>query len=178
MFNKHDKKIFIAKQLNLTLAVLVLPILFFFKIEILGIDLYLIQANSMQPTLKPFDVVVVNIDKEREYIRKDIVVFSEPSLPSVTYIKRAIGIPGDKLRISSAKYELINASTPYSEALTPNITVTDNHYYMLGDNMKQSRDSRHFGPVDHSNVKGKATFVWFNLAELKGGSLSRLYLAL
>jgi len=88
--------------------------------------------------------------------RRDILVFKFPGDPSKFYIKRLIGMPGDKIEIQ-AGHVLVNdmkLSEPYvdpklnlSHRSQPPIMVPARSYYVLGDNRDNSSDSRIWGFV-------------------------------
>jgi signal peptidase I len=101
--------------------------------------------------------------------RGDVVVFHYPRDPEKSYIKRVIGLPGDRLRIDHGTV-WINGY-PQSENYVPEdfrdsrsyaeIVVPENTYFMMGDHRSISSDSREFGPVDRSLIYGKAVFVYW-----------------
>jgi signal peptidase I len=190
-----------------------------------------IPSGSMIPTLLVGDFILVNkftygirlpvINKKIIDInspqRGDVMVFRFPEDPSLDYIKRVVGLPGDtvsyqnkRLSIngqavemikiedfehrdrmySSEQYQvnmgvehrLLNDATapgfipdvskfPYRENCTYNAAgvtckVPDGHYFMMGDNRDNSRDSRAWGFVPEQNIVGKAFFIWLNLSDL------------
>lgn len=190
-----------------------------------------IPSGSMIPTLLVGDFILVNkftygirlpvINKKIIDInlpeRGDVMVFRYPEDPSLDYIKRVVGLPGDtvayqnkRLTINgeavemkkiadylhperlyySEQYEatmgvrhrLLNDADapafvpdagrfPHRENCTYNASgvickVPAGHYFMMGDNRDNSRDSRAWGFVPEQNIVGKAFFIWLNLSDL------------
>ncbi|MEI8143448.1 MAG: signal peptidase I [Candidatus Berkelbacteria bacterium] len=107
--------------------------------------------------------------------RGDVIVFHPPQNPSTNYIKRVVGLPGEKVLIDNNKVTItekngtkIVLSEPY---LMPGIvtkvnsgdkeiTVTDNHFFVLGDNREKSSDSREWGLLPKENIVGR---TWITL---------------
>ncbi|HMV00778.1 MAG TPA: signal peptidase I [Rhodocyclaceae bacterium] len=191
-----------------------------------------IPSGSMIPTLLVGDFILVNkftygirlpvINKKIIDLnlpqRGDVMVFRYPEDPSLDYIKRVVGIPGDKIAYQNKRLT-INGETVevkkiadylhperlyYSEqyveklgavehrmlndvdapAYIPDVarfpnrenclynaagvicTVPPGHYFMVGDNRDNSRDSRYWGFVPEENIVGKAFFIWLNFGDL------------
>ena len=103
--------------------------------------------------------------------RGDIVVFKPPGYEDDTlYIKRVIGVPGDRVQIIDG-YIYLNGEKyddPQwtEEILDPGIaeeevTVGEGEYFVVGDNRNDSMDSRDFGAVDKSRIMGEAVLrIW------------------
>jgi signal peptidase I len=191
-----------------------------------------IPSGSMIPTLLVGDFILVNkftygirlpvINKKIISIndpqRGDVMVFRYPEDPSLDYIKRVVGLPGDtvayqnkrltingqpvemtkiedfelrermyvyeqyKAKLGSVEHRLLNDADapsfipdasrfPFRENCTYNAQgvickVPAGHYFMMGDNRDNSRDSRAWGFVPEENIVGKAFFVWLNLSDL------------
>lgn len=191
-----------------------------------------IPSGSMIPTLLVGDFILVNkftygirlpvIDKKiidiNEPQRGDVMVFRYPENPSLDYIKRVIGLPGDTVayqdkrltingqavevqrisdylhadrlyyseqylaKMGKLEHLMLNdadapafvpdpANFPYRENCTYNAEgvickVPAGHYFMMGDNRDNSRDSRFWGFVPEENIVGKAVFIWLNLSDL------------
>ena len=124
------------------------------------------------PTLMVGDRILVNkyIYRNEDPRRGDIIIFLYPKDPSKDFVKRALGIPGDVLEIRNRELYINNKK--YIENyinLDPNantsdkspannfgpITVPEGSLFVLGDNRDHSYDSRFWGFVDRSAVKGK-----------------------
>ena len=130
-----------------------------------------VQGASMQPRIEDNERILVNkfIYRFQGVERGDVVVFYYPREPSVSYIKRVIGLPGDRVEIRAGSV-LVNGATleePYllSEYRDrydmPEATVERGHFFVMGDHRSSSMDSRSFGSVPEKYVYGKAAFcVW------------------
>lgn len=130
-----------------------------------------VQGASMQPRIEDNERILVNkfIYRFQGVERGDVVVFYYPRDPSVSYIKRVIGLPGDRVEIRAGSV-LVNGATleePYllSEYRDrydmPEATVERGHFFVMGDHRSSSMDSRSFGSVPEKYVYGKAAFcVW------------------
>ena len=138
-----------------------------------------VEGQSMMPKLHDQDRIFVNkfIYPLREWFgdkepikRGDIVVLLFPNNPSQSYIKRVVGLPGERVEIIDGKLyvngELIDE--PYldkdyvSHDSTPTtIEVTAHHYFVMGDNRNNSSDSRSWGLVPEKYIYGKAVFRYY-----------------
>ena len=140
-----------------------------------------IPSSSMFPTLRNGDRIFVNRFAYRfsKPGRGDIAVFIFPDDIRRDFIKRIIGLPGDTLEIKDGGI-LINGapvnSPPYiAENKYYNfgphghgeIKVPQNAYFVLGDNSRNSRDSRYWGFVPHRNLKGKAFLIYWPLQRIQ-----------
>lgn len=116
--------------------------------------------------------------------RGDIVVFRDPMNPSVDLIKRVIGLPGEKVEIVGGKVFINDQllQEPYVQGQwfgdRPAAVVPEGHYFVLGDNRDNSKDSRspQIGYVPEDLIIGKAIVtLWprdrFGLAPNNGGTL-------
>ena len=106
--------------------------------------------------------------------RGEVVVFRYPGDESRHFVKRVIGVPGDKVQIHGGKVYLNNTELrePYvvgsSNCFHPKICqswLNDGEYFVLGDNRQASNDSRDWGPVPMENVVGRAWVTYWPFSE-------------
>ena len=148
--------------------------------------------------------------------RGDVIVFRLPPNPKINYIKRLVGLPGDRIRVDSANQLYVN-DVPMPQQPGPTYTgpkqdmwnytgvstatetlgakrhlimfanggvkegewvVPAGHYFFMGDNRNNSKDSRWLdepdapGFVPERNLVGKAVRIWLNL-DTRDGPLWR-----
>ena len=133
-----------------------------------------VENISMQPTLKPGEFLLVNklAYKLGSVGRGDIIVFHFPKDPSDDYIKRAIGLPGDHVRIENGRVYINSAQlnetyTMADPTYNGEWNVPQDAIFALGDNRNQSSDSHSWGFVPMDNLVGKAFFIYWPLNEIK-----------
>lgn len=122
-----------------------------------------VDGDSMYNTLNDNDIVLLS--KLSSIDRFDIIVLKEND-NNATIIKRVIGMPGDKVKIRNNKIyinnKIIEDEYAYGETSDyDEITLGDDEYFVLGDNRLISKDSRYFGTIKKSDIKGKAVFRLF-----------------
>ncbi|MGO9863080.1 MAG: signal peptidase I [Terriglobales bacterium] len=135
-----------------------------------------VDGASMMPGLEDQERIFVNMFVYRwEPIQRgDIVVFRYPRDTSQSFIKRVIGIAGDRIRIDNGQV-FVNGK-PLDEAYVPSeyaddrscaeIVVPPNSYFVLGDHRNMSKDSRNFGAVNQRFIYGKAVFGYWPMEKL------------
>jgi signal peptidase I len=153
---------------------LVLTALIFVAIRF-SVQTFRVEGPSMQPGLHDNEYVLVN---KLAYLfhgpsRGDVIVFHWPKNPSQDFIKRVIGLPGDKITWTNDSI-LVNGvkltNEPYISApVNPNIppvpiVLASDQYFVMGDNRPFSSDSRSWGPVPKSYIIGKATVIFWPLS--------------
>jgi signal peptidase I len=125
--------------------------------------------------------------------RGDIIVFTSPEDPDIDLVKRTIGLPGETVELRNQTV-FVNGQAleePYAHYLFPPsgegesvaldvrrkygpVTVPAGHYFMMGDNRDDSRDSRFWGFMPGSYVKGQALFIYWSFDTPDDGSSSGL----
>ena len=138
--------------------------------------------------------------------RGDIVVFRYPVDPSIPFIKRVVGLPGDKYlyqdktlyingepveQVEMGKYQAVGSGKmmdgaalstellenaehailrlPHRPTQRVEGIVPKGHYFVLGDNRDNSKDSRFWGYVPDDNLVGRAFMIWMNWDSKNGG---------
>lgn len=144
------------------------------------VQAFKIPSGAMKPTLLIGDHILVNkLFKTSEQIeRGDIIVFPYPPDPRKDFIKRVVGLPGDWLEIRDKQIfvnnnplkenytihtdqNVIPASVRPRDNFGP-LKIPKNSLFVLGDNRDASFDSRFWGFVELSNVKGKVTKIYWS----------------
>ena len=127
-----------------------------------------VDSFSMEPTLFKGNYVVVNklSNKIGSPDRGDIIVFRYPPNPDEQYIKRVVGLPGDRIQISDGKVFVNDEilSEPYISVRTKSggdWVVPEDSLFVMGDNRNNSSDSRVWGMVPFENLVGKAFVVYW-----------------
>lgn len=181
-------------------------LLFVLVIRSFVFEPFRIPSGSMMPTLLEGDFIFVKkfayglrlpvtetkVLETGEPRRGDVVVFRLPSDPSVNYIKRIIGLPGDeivyanqRLTINGKAIQLLRGEDAsfdapvYVEDLDGRVhdilvtnaqfstrdgvyRVPEGHYFVMGDNRDRSRDSRFIGAIPEKFLVGEAVRIWMH----------------
>ncbi|MGH9080879.1 MAG: signal peptidase I [Acidimicrobiales bacterium] len=155
---------------------------------------FYIPSGSMLPTLQVGDRIIVDKLSYRFHDphRGDIVVFARPPLEDQAYadlVKRVVGLPGETISSQNGNVyingkRLVEPWLPASvQSYTGALTGGDSHpqfdlpgpvkipageYFVMGDNRRDSEDSRFFGPIPKSLIVGRAVAVVWPLGHVKG----------
>lgn len=135
-----------------------------------------VEGTSMMPSLDDQERIFVNkyVYRLESIQRGDIVVFRYPRDPSKSFIKRVIGLAGDRIRIESGEVFLNGEALEedyvppaYADQRSyPEAVVPPNSYFVLGDHRTMSNDSRDFGPVNVGYIYGKAVFGYWPMDKM------------
>jgi signal peptidase I len=110
-----------------------------------------------------------------------VIVFIAPPDPSLNYVKRIIALPGDRLTIQGTKVQVngtvLNETyvapedqgNPYAPIVNQLVPAGD--YFVMGDDRKNSSDSRDWGFVPRQNIVGRAALVYWPLGQSNSGFL-------
>jgi signal peptidase I len=137
-----------------------------------------VEQYSMEPTLLPHDRVLVNkfLYRLREPRHGDIVVLRYPRDPHRNYIKRIVGLPGDKVQITDGHLVVngerivelyVNDKSGKPSGNYDVTTVPEDSFFVLGDNRNNSEDSRAFGFLKRSQVVGQAVMIYWPLNRIQ-----------
>lgn len=117
----------------------------------------------------------------RDIRRGDVIVFKFPDEPEKDYIKRVIGLPRETVKLVDGEVyikeegsaEFMKLEEPYAVHKYPQyfpapydnfgpLTIAENHYFAMGDNRDDSRDSRDWGLVPRDHIRGKAFLIYWS----------------
>jgi signal peptidase I len=168
----------------------VVVMLIAFAIRYFVIQPFVVDGDSMMPTFVNNEYLIaekISYDFA-EPSRGDIVIFRYPKNPSVIYIKRVIGLPGETVTIKdggvyissstdatpklldesyldpSVKTNLLDATTPDQQL---KVTLGPDEFFVLGDNRDHSSDSRAWGILPRANIIGRVWLTVTPISKLK-----------
>ncbi len=146
---------------------------------------FIVSGSSMEPNFYDGQYLVIN---EIGYTlgtpaRGDIIVFKYPKDTTQYFIKRIIGLPGERVKIEDNKVIIYNKENPsgfiLNETYLPktdltfangefnNVTLGSEEFFALGDNRMASSDSRFWGPVPRKDIVGKVFIRAFPFQSFK-----------
>ena len=182
-------------------------LLFVLVIRSFVFEPFRIPSGSMMPTLLQGDFIFVKkyayglrlpvsetkIVSTGEPERGDVMVFRLPDDPSINYIKRVVGLPGDEIsyerhrlvingeqvdlqqhpeatpmqprfveQLGEREHEILIANAGYM-VRDGSYRVPEGHYFVMGDNRDNSRDSRFIGAIPESHLVGEAVRIWMHM---------------
>jgi len=169
----------LIKIIVISLAI-IMPVRYFL------IQPFYVKGASMEPNFHDHEYLIIDEISYRlkEPQRGDIIVFRYPKNPQEYFIKRIIGLPGEKIQVKNGEVIIYNDEYPnglvLDEEYLPVDTKTyslneeaieigsgdDEEYYVLGDNRNASKDSRSFGAVEESFIVGKVLFRGWPFSEM------------
>ncbi|MEO6536276.1 MAG: signal peptidase I [Candidatus Paceibacterota bacterium] len=148
---------------------LVLAVIIVLPIRLFVAQPFVVEGESMHPTFESADYLIVD---ELTYHfqnpkRGDVIVFRYPNDPSVFYIKRIIGLPGETVSIDQGKVSVkktdgtsITLDESYvvdeDATYTQSTNIGPDQYFVMGDNRPKSSDSRVWGLLPRKNIVGRA----------------------
>ena len=134
-----------------------------------------VHGSAMYPTIDDNDYLIAEKLPYRLYPprRGDIIVMRDPYDPSKDFIKRVVGLPGERVLVKDCKVYVnqrqradpyvtghgrwINCHPEWPSSGEPR-TLGSDEFFVMGDNPDHSVDSRTFGPITRSQVEARATF--------------------
>jgi signal peptidase I len=153
-----------------SLVVLVLAVAAAVLLRLYVYESDIVEGSSMRPGLRSGDFVLVSKVAYRRHHpprRFDVITLSAPDKQREVVIKRVVGLPsewvwvwGDHVFVNGGRLVEPYTASWRGDFRSP-VRVPDNSVYVLGDNRDDSDDSRAWGPIALSSVRGKAIFVYF-----------------
>ena len=174
------------------LEAVVMAVLVFILIQT-SLQNFKVEGYSMRPTLLEGQYLLVNklvyfrLDQERlarivpfwrvnepeerfaihPPHRGEVIVFHFPEDPTRDFVKRVIGVPGDRISLRNGEV-FLNGSRLEEPYITSKgnsnadvVELEEKEYFVLGDNRRGSNDSRNWGPVPEENILGKVWLVYW-----------------
>ena len=153
--------------------IVVIALVIIVPVRMYIIQPFIVEGASMEPNFYDGQYLIVD---ELSYLlgtpkRGEVVIFHPPSDKDVYYIKRVIGLPGERVLIENGSIYIFNNSKPTGTRLNEeeysldhkivksekdDLTLKDDEYYLIGDNRTNSLDSRRIGPIKIDFIKGRA----------------------
>ncbi|MFZ2500664.1 MAG: signal peptidase I [Minisyncoccia bacterium] len=149
-----------------TLAFLIVVVVI--PVRIFIISPFVVDGESMHPTFKNLDYLIIDeaVYYFKDPARGDVIVFRYPGNPSIFYIKRIIGLPGETVSIdhgnptiTTENGKILTLAEPYivneDATYTKKVSLGDGEYFVMGDNRPNSSDSRVWGILPRKNIIGR-----------------------
>lgn len=152
-------------------------------IDLLTAARYVVQGDSMLPYLEEGQYILVNRRAYRRAspARGDVVVLRHPTRPDRCYIKRIVGLPGEVVEVSGVKVSVDGVPLTLLEGwpdaqdyggdidapISLECVLGESQCFVIGDNLRDSDDSRSFGPVDMELVLGECWIRYWPLSQWK-----------
>ena len=151
-------------------------VIFCFFVVTFVAQAFRVQGTSMLPFLEDGQRIIVNklVYRFRPIERGDVVVFWYPKDPSVSFIKRVVGLPGETVELRRGVL-YVNGKKLEEEYLAPRfrsdetrgpVEIGRGYYYVLGDHRNSSNDSRNWGEVPQRYIYGRAFFRFWPLSQI------------
>lgn len=167
--------------------IFILALIIIIPVRVFLFQPFFVQGASMEPNFENNEYLIVNefgykkteanvdgwhiftLDPFKKIERQSVVVFRYPKNRSQYFIKRIIGLPGEKVEIREGKVIVYNRENPDGFVLDESsylpsgiktqgdrvMALKDDEYFVMGDNRMFSSDSRTWGPVKQADVIGK-----------------------
>jgi signal peptidase I len=155
----------ISKVVIISLAIIV-PVRYFL------IQPFFVNGASMEPQFHDGEYLIVDELSYRlsDPERGEVIIFKYPKDPSQYYIKRIIGLPGEKIKINQGEITIFNSENPDGFILDESdylidgkkrdfsmeTKLSDGEYFVMGDNRRASSDSRTWGSLPENFIIGRA----------------------
>jgi len=164
------------------LQMLILAVVLYFAIDsVLG--RVRVQKISMEPTLLPGEILLVNklAYKFGDIKHGEIITFHYPLDPELDYVKRVIGLPGERVEVKEGRVYVNSQplNEPYISA-PPGYegvwNVPQDSLFVLGDNRNPSADSHVWGYVPLENVIGKVIAVYWPITHIRAVNTPNIFM--
>lgn len=180
------------------IKVFFLAFIIIFPVRVFLFQPFFVQGASMEPNFENNQYLIVNefgykktvadiggttlftVNPFKEIQRQTVIVFRYPKNPTQFFIKRVIGLPGEKIQIKDGKVTIFNSENPDGKVLDESaylsskvvtngdmvINLKKDEYFVMGDNRMFSSDSRSWGPLPEEDVIGRVLLRAWPLNQL------------
>lgn len=154
-----------------TLKIVIISLIIVIPIRYYVIQPFYVKGQSMEPNYHDQEYLIIDeiSYKFKEPARGDVVVLQSPQSSKDFFIKRIVGLPGERVTIKNCQLKIYNADYPGGKKLNESqylpddiktcadvdVTLKGMEYFVMGDNRTSSLDSRSFGPITKQNIVGK-----------------------
>ena len=171
--DKQNSFFFELKDFSIeSIKIVILSLIVIAGIRMFIMQPFFVSGKSMEPNFHDGDYLIVDEISYRigDPKRGDVIIFRYPNDPSEYYIKRIVGLPGEKIGISENTIKIHNVENPEGFELSEQLYIPENtittgtytrelkndEYYVLGDNRIASADSRVWGVLEEHFIVGRA----------------------
>ena len=167
-----------AKEIISWLKAIVIAVVIVFVVRSFVVTPSIVKGESMEPNLSDGDRIIIS--KMSSIDRLDVIAFNAPSpYQDDNYVKRIIGLPGDKIEIDDQQlyinglafdeyylaefdeYQIM--SSDFSLEKIGHVEIPEGTYFVMGDNRSRSWDSRDFGLINEESIIGEVVFRFWPL---------------
>jgi signal peptidase I len=164
------------------LEIAIIGVTIFVLVYIFVGQLLEVTGESMEPHLHNGEQIIAEkvSMKFKPLHRGEIVIFRHPNNNERLLVKRVVGLPGETVKVSHGDvyingtlldepYTLVPDSTTGGKDLVEDVAyqIPQNSYILLGDNRRESSDSRTFGPVRKELILGRVLMVYYPITHLR-----------
>jgi len=167
-----------------TIKIVIISLAIIIPVRYYLVQPFFVRGASMTPNFDNGQYLVVDEISYRfgEPEREEVIVFKYPLDPSQYYIKRIVGLPGETVEIKNGQVIIYSQNHPNGMALDESsyltdeaitwgetkIELTQDEYFVLGDNRQASSDSRQWGGLAEKHIIGRVWLrAWpFSLAKI------------
>ncbi len=131
---------------------------------------FIVSGASMDPTFISGQYLIVDqlAYHFKDPQREDVIIFKYPRNPQIFFIKRIIGLPGETITLKGGRVTVVNKEHPQGIEVDDShvaparkgqddftTTLGDTEYFVMGDNRRESSDSRIWGPLERQYIVGR-----------------------
>ena len=154
----------------------------FIALRLLIAEPHIVSGRSMVPNFQDKDYLITNklVTYFSALKRGMVVILHDPANPSRNFIKRIVGLPGEKIKLMGGRVYINGNELPElylpQGTITPGegylnesveIIIPEDQYFVMGDNRGNSSDSRAWGPVKTNLIIGQAFFRYWPLGKIQ-----------